>query len=260
MKNMKNKNSLPSDLEPEMEALLLRLVPNLAEQWEGASPEEIDELERIAGRPLPRFYRWFLTRMGHSMGPIAYPTLDFSIKRILSCYAKQTVIPDPRFLLIGYENDEFMPLHIFYDFDFPNGDDARVTAMEIGGGDDYPSFDTFREMLAWGKMLVFAEENFAQQCTGIVEDEGGETSAKLEPVMHHLGFKAPIPTGPRCGLFERPDAAIILDAPLDDEEAIKGQVFHIGASDAATIRRILDTIVSDTSLELEVDSWEPPLP
>ncbi|PRP93717.1 hypothetical protein ENSA7_81450 [Enhygromyxa salina] len=42
----------PEDLEPELDELLLRIVPNLASQWRGAT-------EQIAGRPLPRFYRWF---------------------------------------------------------------------------------------------------------------------------------------------------------------------------------------------------------
>ncbi|MCX4242315.1 hypothetical protein [Paraliomyxa miuraensis] len=70
-----------------MEALLLRLVPDLERQWEGATQDEIDRIEAIAGRPLPPFYCWFLIRMGHSMGSIAYPRLDFSAPKVLSCYA-----------------------------------------------------------------------------------------------------------------------------------------------------------------------------
>jgi len=33
--------------------------------------------------------------MGQSMGPLAYPTLDFSAERVLACYAQKRVQPDP---------------------------------------------------------------------------------------------------------------------------------------------------------------------
>ena len=33
-------------------------MPGLAASWRGATPDEIDELERQIERPLPPFYRW----------------------------------------------------------------------------------------------------------------------------------------------------------------------------------------------------------
>jgi len=57
--------------EASLEALLVRLLPGLAQQWQGAPGSEIDRIEAIAGRQLPPFYRWFLARMGRSMGPRA---------------------------------------------------------------------------------------------------------------------------------------------------------------------------------------------
>ena len=36
------------------------------------------------------------------MGPIAYPTMDFSTSKVLSCYAEELFVPHPRFLMIGY--------------------------------------------------------------------------------------------------------------------------------------------------------------
>jgi len=45
------------EIEAVMEAFLLRVVPGLAEQWKGATPDEIARIEEIAGRPLPSFYR-----------------------------------------------------------------------------------------------------------------------------------------------------------------------------------------------------------
>ncbi|WP_239014818.1 SMI1/KNR4 family protein [Archangium violaceum] len=71
-----------------MEEFLLRVVPNLGQQWRGATPDAIARIEQMAGRPLPPFYRWFLSRMGQSMGRLAYPSLDFSAQRVLERYAE----------------------------------------------------------------------------------------------------------------------------------------------------------------------------
>jgi hypothetical protein len=58
-------------LEPEMESLLLRHVPKLDSQWEGASEDDIRAIEELAGQPLPRFYQWFLSRMGATLKMIS---------------------------------------------------------------------------------------------------------------------------------------------------------------------------------------------
>ena len=77
-----------------LESFLLRLLPNLASERQGASEAEIAQLETIAGRPLPAVYRWFLQRMGKDMGAMSYPTLDFSAVKVLSCYRDGLVEPD----------------------------------------------------------------------------------------------------------------------------------------------------------------------
>jgi len=39
--------STQQEVEPQMESLLLRTVPGLAEQWRGATPATIEKIERI---------------------------------------------------------------------------------------------------------------------------------------------------------------------------------------------------------------------
>lgn len=245
------------DLEPEMEELLLRLVPDLEQQWQGATQDEIDRIEAIAGRPLPRFYRWFLMRMGHSMGPIAYPRLDFSAPKVLSCYAEGLFSPNPRFLMIGHESDEGMPLHVLYDFEYPARDDARVIKRHAMGGAAYGQFDAFREMIAWGKFSSFRVYRMAQRCVGTFKDRGGDVRAHLDPVMMSLGFEMPISTGPRCAIYLRADAAMITSASVGEDP--KFHPFRLGGSGAGQLRRILGEIATSTSLELEIDEWDPPL-
>ena len=116
-----------------MEAFLLDLVPDLQDAWKGATEDELARIEAIAGRPLPRSYRWFLLRMGHDMGPLAYPTADFSAPEVLDCYDRGLFAPNPRFLMIGHESDEMMPLHFFYDFEHSVREDARVMPRERTG-------------------------------------------------------------------------------------------------------------------------------
>ncbi|WP_437855494.1 hypothetical protein [Sorangium sp. So ce363] len=117
-------------LESATEALLVRIVPGLADQWQGASPDEIERIEQLAPGPLPAFYRWFLGKTGRSMGPMAYPSLDFSAQRVLWCYDEALqVAPSRRFFLIGYETDEHKQLHVFYDLERGAGPRDTVPAV-----------------------------------------------------------------------------------------------------------------------------------
>lgn len=248
----------PRDLEPEIDDLLLRLVPELAQQWKGATPDEIDAIEAIAGRPLPRFYRWFLMRMGHDMGPLAYPLADYSVAAVLACHAERLVIPHPRFLMIGYSLDEVMPLHMFYDFEHPAREDARVTLRHALGGALHDQFSTFREMLAWGNMLSFGINSSPQRCKGMfIDREHRNVLARLEPVMTSLQFAVPIATGRHCGIFECSNACMITTSDPSDEPGI--HVFRLGGPDQGRIRRILGEIATETSLEIEIDTWDPPI-
>lgn len=257
------------ELEPETEALLLRLVPELSSHWEGASPEEIERMEQVAGRPLPRFYRWFLSRMGHAMGPLAYPTLDFSVGTILSCYERGLLVPNRRFLLIGYESDERNPLHLFYDFDYAVRDDARVVNSDLArtslnragrrkcplGGPLYIGFDTFREMLAWGEFFASRIEKLPQQCVGTFRGST-DVIAHLDSVMASLSFTKPIPTGTCCGIYDRSDAAMKVRATPRDPPSPR-HFFALGANDPDSAQRILDEIAAKSPIEVEVRSWIP---
>ena len=245
------------DLEPEMEELLLRLVPDLATQWQGATEDEIEQIERISVRPLPRFYRWFLMRMGRSMGPITYRSLNFSASKVIECYAEVPVMSYPRFLIIGHESDEMLPLHLLYDFKHPARDDAQVTRGHLMVGAILDQFETFREMIAWGKFLTWRVDKCPQRCEGSLVNRGGDVLALLDPVMKSLGFKTPIPTGPCCALYETTHAAMVTSTTPGNDTEHHG--FYLGGSDAGRLRRILGEITTESSLELKIYEWEPPL-
>src|SRR5690606_7367824 len=98
-----------------------------------------------------------------------------------------------------------------------------------------------------------------QRCRGtLVANEEGSVLPHLEPVLRDLGFITPISTGPYCGLYESPRAALITSAPLGDPPEV--HAFRIGGDNVGRLRRILGEIATVTDLELEIDAWEPPLP
>lgn len=247
-----------TEAEVAMDNLLLSIVPRLAEQRQGSSPDEIAQIERIAGRPLPSFYRWFLSRMGRSMGALAYPTLDFSAQRVLTCYADGWVTPDPRFLLIAYESDEMMPLHLFYDFNVSTREDALVTKRDAQGGELFDMFGTLREMLARGALFRFRVRKMPQQCEGMIKGNNSDFLLRLDSVLTGLGFTKPISTGRRCRLYDRPDASIICDG-LPRSGVDNMLSFTLGGGTAGTLRKILGEIATESSLEVQVYKWTPML-
>jgi hypothetical protein len=247
----------PQELEPEVEAFLLRLVPQLSQQWRGATDDQIAEVENIAGRPLPRFYRWFLMRMGMSVGSLWFRSLDLSIDKILSSYREGLVDPDPRFLMIGFETDNVMPLHLFYDFDHPDRDDARVISMDLYAGPIYQQFDTLREMLTVGQFVGWRIRRLPQSCVGLFRREV-KTLSQLDGAMERLGFSKPNFTGPNCAIYERADMAMSIYIARDDPPS-RYASFRVGGPNAGTIRRVLGIIASDLSLEVKVNEWSPPL-
>lgn len=240
----------------DMEALLLRIVP-AAERatWTGATPEQIDAIEAIAGRPLPQFYRWFLARMG---GSYVTRRQDLGAQTVLDAYRRGVVSPDPRYLLIGRNPDPVMPRLVFYDLDAPCRDDAMVATRPESGLPWEQDFETLREKLAWGMLLRNRVAGCAQTCLGSFTDDAGEVFTELTPMMAHLGFGCPIPTGAFCGLYERDDAVMACMSTV--KESNRGlQFFELGGPDAGLLRRLLGEIATGTSLEIEIDEWEPSL-
>jgi len=241
-----------------MENFLLRVVPGLAKQWQGSTQEEITQIERLSGRPLPPFYRWFLSRMGQSMGPLSYPRVDFSARRVISSHADALATPHSKLLFIGYDSDEMMPLHFFYDLNLPARGDARVTRQNAVGGERHEQFETFRELLAYGALLNFRVVNMPQRCRVMLKSDGPDTFSQLDPVMDGLGFTKPIPTGPFCGLYERQDAVMLCSkTPRDKPQPF--MIFRLGGRDSGTLRSIMGAIATRSSFRLEVKEWDPPI-
>lgn len=254
------------ELEPEMEQLLARVVPNFASKVKGASSKEIEELERIAGRPLPSYYRWFLSRMGRSMGPFAYNKMDFSAKTVLACYKNGTFKPDPRFFMIAHGTDPLDTVPLAYDLDHPARDDARVHLFD--GTLDNLGAETLRELHA-DRILDMPVKTRPQRMSGILYYEEPEKKSsyyqpkktiakRLVPVMTQLGFTSPVPTGANRALYEREDAVLTGFTSLDKEDSTTLAI-SISARDEDEVRRLLTSVTGATGTKLDYPDWDPPL-
>ena len=248
-----------NELEPELDELLQRLIPNITNEWKGAESEEIDLIERmikkVSGQEMPKFYRWFLMRMGQSMGSLETPGLDYSASTVISLNEDEVHNNDEdQFFLIAHSTDEVLPLNMYYDLEYPIRNCARVTKRASDGGDDFKQFETFREMIAWNSMLTFRVEKFPHLCKGTLYDERGENVfLKFDPVMTSLGFeKSSIPTGSLCGLYDSKESAMVtLDSIDFGSEISDGFAFTLGG-EARTLRAILGRIDAETDLILDV--------
>ncbi|HEY0133130.1 MAG TPA: hypothetical protein VGB85_03595 [Nannocystis sp.] len=247
-----------SELTSTFESWLRRLVPGADRHWRGASDSEIAQVEALAGRPRPPFYRWFLARMGHDMGALAYPDVDFSVRRVLACNGEGLFSPNPRYFMIGFVTDEMMPLHVLYDFAHPARDDARVTRRHALVGPFHDRFETLHDMFAWGALLRFRVNPARQTCTGSLHDDADDVAARLVPVMESLGFAAPFKAGAHCSLFERDDMVMITTSSSPAEPP-RRHIFRLAGSDSTAIRSVLGSILDATSLRLENPEWTPPL-
>jgi hypothetical protein len=222
---------LVADLDEALEALLLRLVPGLADTWVGASKEEIALLERLSGTPLPPFHRWFLSRMGRSVGTFAHPKWDFTAQRLVESYTSGDVEADGRYVLLGREfENPVMETNLFFDLAAPKNGDALVVPRLLGDrGAEDPAFETFREMLAWHAVLRFRVASLPTVSAGTVDAAGGRVYAKLTSILAKLGFGEAVPAGPFSGAFEREDMAFAFSVtPLP--ESTNYLFFRAGAT------------------------------
>jgi hypothetical protein len=240
--------------EVEMTAFLRRLAPDFERQCVGATPEQIDRMERIAGRPLPPFYEWFLRTMGRDIGPFAKARQDLSIDAILAAYDEGLVEPDSRHLLIAGDTNEDDPTLGFYDLEAPARDDAAVLIAQGYSSHRERTYETFREMFALGNLIAFRIRKSPDYCRGSFTDPDRDVSAKLDRIMAELGFSSAVPTGPYTKVLERGDSVMTgWRNPSNDLPQL--MFFNLGGQDEPALRRLLGEIAWATTFEIKIDQW-----
>jgi hypothetical protein len=242
-------------MAPEpLEALLLRMAPQAQQQWEGASADEIDRIQQLAGQDLPSFYRWLLGRVGRNAGPLPEIYRAFYARNVIEAHRTEFE-PDPPILFIARLDDPLFPLYLYYDLSKQVRDDAWVDGHQADGGLT-DSTETLRELLAWMSVLVLRIQPSPQKCDGTFVDRDGDVSAQLTQAMTSLGFTEPIPTGSFCKIFERDGATLVGKVSAQPKNAYM-LTFHFGGPDAGLLRRVLGEIALQTQIKITVSEWTP---
>lgn len=244
-------------LEPELEALLLRIVPGLARDWSGASAEELEALEErveLTGYDFPPCYRWFLSRLAGGVGALHPMLQGFTAASILAAYRSGSVDIGRTQFLIGRVPDALFPLDVYYDLAHPLRDDALVMRAFMEAGPEIRAAETFREFLAAGALIRFRVMLAPQRCFGALVDPKRGAADQLEVVMGRIGFTSPITTGPFGRLYERDDMTMVAESSVKPEN-LGILVFRIGGPSVAAIRRLLGEIATGSSLQVDADRW-----
>ena len=240
-------------------ALAEATVPGCANTWQGASEDEVDEIEFFAGRDLPPFYRWFLETMGEDMGSLGHAYLDLRAKTVLAAYNAFEFERRDGPLYIGRHPEPVFPFRQFLDLDAPSRDDAAVLEEPEAGGERTRPFETLREQLAWGMLVRCRLVTAPQQFIASVSSPGSDIVASLQPALRKLGWISMLETGRYCGLYERAGSLLLLSNRVDPQRH-ETLVAQASADDSVTLRAVLGELAVTADVNVHALRWEPPLP
>jgi hypothetical protein len=214
----------------ELIDFISRYDPEYPRKIRGATQEEIDRLEQLAGRTLPAVYREFLSYMGKGMGGMGVITVSFDIEQIERFHGeagKQFNWPR-RFLLIGeHEQDPFF--HYFLDLETLHDGDCQVVAFDyqldantIRPEDIYERAPSLKQLLTQIAFLGKVMGRFPHQERSIFtypqhQARGVDSTVVLslfEKAALRLGFQKMSFSTPTHLMLARDDAAIYAKAGL----------------------------------------------
>ncbi len=247
----------PSSLEPELEALFERWVPDMSTRWRSASGPDIEAIERIAGGELPRCYRWLLLRLGEGWQKIGYGTLDFSARTIVDGYARGVFPHHEGMLCIADDTAEWQPQLRYYDLAHPAKEDAAVFMAGPEELDFEPEYEGLREMLASTVFDNYRLRPLPFRCEGVlVAEDEGDALAAFAPLLAELGFSAPVPTGPLCLMYD--NGALAFSSYRSPRWPIRHSLpFDLGGPSLAALRQFLGLVATSTGLVTQYLKWTP---
>jgi hypothetical protein len=247
----------PSPLEPELEALLTRWVPDMGSRWRSASERDIAAIERIAGGELPRCYRWLLLRLGEGWDDIGFGTLDFSARTIVEGHARGAFPHHEGMMCIANDTAEWQPQLRYYDLAHPAKEDAPVYMAGPEETDFAPEFQTLRELIASATFNNHRLRPMPFRCEGVLvaEDEGDALEA-LAPLFEELGFQVPVPCGPLCVLYD--DGKLAFSSYRSPARPTPYVLpFDLGGPSPEALRKLLGMVSTSTNLAIQRLEWMP---
>jgi len=243
----------------EFITLVERYDPDYSRKLRGASPEEIRDLEDLAGQPLPESYRAFLTRLGRDMGGLEVEGVDFHIERILEFYKSGDWPPPKGYILFAIQEDD-PQMDYYLECTSPGQRDCPVVRFPSLGEfsrqgyfDELdPSLNDFLLSLAFSekRMEDFDLQRLLTPSTGRRKQEPElivspvELARVIDERAHRLGFKRVARTSVAYRFYDQPNAALYVR--LDGAGGIMG--ITVAARKSRELERISDILSNKTSL------------
>ena len=169
---------MPHDVIFDVESRLNALPEGGGQSVAGASSHEIDELESELGHGLPRTYRRFLERMGHSAGGL-FRGSDYSLaqphrlrlrpaaERVIARAGGGHELPVDAFVFLIHHGYQFLFMRL------GEGDDPPVYRFSDADHQAVRIADTFSEFLS--RRLANHEELVHRQQAGMAKLERAVT-------------------------------------------------------------------------------------
>ncbi len=232
-------------------------MPGFPQDCAGATDEQIQRLDKLSGGRLPAFYRWFLRTMGGDLGPLESMLDGFSVQSVLQAHESQKKEMPPGLFLIAVlddDDEELVPMALYYDLDHSVRDDALVLVGPLGDTEVDLSYETLREEIACGVAYVFGVVAAPHCCQGEFNGAEDTVSDQLEAVLGSLGFVAPVAPQRYSKVMEADGATLVCEMPPNATN--KGRFFFsLGGADPGALRRILGEIADQARIEVTIDSW-----
>lgn len=244
----------PSMLEPELELLLSRWVPDMKSLWQSASVTDIAALEKIAGTELPRCYRWMLQRLGNGLSDISYDGIDFSARRIVEGYTRNEFRNYNGMICIAHDTNMECAQERYYDVTNPTEGDASVYTIGPEKDEITLEFESLRCLIAFSVFNNYRVQPMAQHCEGVFRTKNSNVFEELFPVISDLGFLSPIPKNPHVHLFDNGTIAFY-SYRSPERYRMNSIPFTLGGPSTAALRSFLGIVLHSTSIELFGLEW-----
>lgn len=243
----------------EFITLVERYDPDYSRKIQGASPQEIHQLEKLVGQPLPESHREFLAQLGRDMGGLEIEGVDFHIERILKFYENGDWTPPASYILLAIQEDD-PQMDYYLECTHPGARDCPVVRFPSAGAfskEDYfdaldPSLNDFLLSLAFSEKCL---EAFDHQRLLTPSTRSGKQKPEvignpveivrvLDERAHRLGFERIAPSSVAYRFYESPEAALY--ARLDESGGLVGVT--VAARKPREMERISDILCNGTSL------------
>lgn len=214
----------------EILAFIEQRAPGTTGQIVGASPPQLEALQRRAPVPLPKNYIGFLRHMGSADGGFpVFPEHYYLVQALLGCPEASVAWDTQHFFLVGFQDPRTVredPHELFLNLAQSDGIDAPLVGFQPGPSPTQMSIEhgiadwtIFRVAWHYGMDNKPAHARLISWCDA---EPGGEAALRrqsdLVSMMVKLGFKRCLPATPHSwfGIGDQETFALLQIDPDDD--------------------------------------------